>query len=152
MIDLHGHWIAIRQAVPGRVCACINPVTKDAHPECNSCLGSGRAFIDRFAKARKSRPVKLTQASMGGERRSPVMEAGANDWTFYIEHNMKPTTEDFIIELRLDEQTLEPIVPYAAISIYNITDSRDLRDKNGRTEYYAVTAEKQPWPYFEITE
>lgn len=150
-MDLRGHWMILRQAVPGRVCACVDPTTNDANTSCNQCLGSGRAYIDRFIKGRKSRPVKITQ-TLGGEIRTAITEGAANDWIMYIEFNMRPTSDDFVIELRLNENTIEPIQPFMAVSVYNIKEVRDLRDIGGRTEYYAITATQQPWSYFEITE
>lgn len=151
LIDQSGHWIVMRQSVPGRVCACVDPITKDSNPDCNQCLGSGRAFIDRFTKARKSRPVKITQ-TLGGESRAPIMEAGAPDWIFYIEWFTRPTHDDFVLELKLGLSDIEPIQPFSIVSVYNITDVRDLRDIGGRVEYYAITGKRLPWPYFEIAE
>ena len=73
------------------------------------------------------------------------------DSIFYIETQYRPTQQDFIIEVELQRQTGEPIVPLKIAIAYDITDIRDMRDKGGRIEYYAVTAQRSEWVEFKTT-
>lgn len=151
LIDKHGHWLVIRQAVPGRLCACVNPVTKDARKDCNVCLETGRAYVDRFIKGRKSRPVKVMN-TLDMESNSPLGVLSTPESAFYIQYFMRPTQNDFILELALDEITLEPKTPYNIMSVFDITDARELRDIKGRIEYWAVTAQRRQWTSFNLSE
>lgn len=148
-MDKHGNWMVLRQAIPGRKCSCVNPTTQDAYPGCNRCLGSGYAYVDRFVKGRKSREVRITQ-SLGAETRTAIMQMSPIDNIFYIQHNMKPTNIDYILEIALDPITQQPERPYRVLSVHDISDSRDHRDQNGRIEFFSVTAELKAWPEFEI--
>ena len=149
MIDDHGHWVVLRQAEPGGRCACVNPNTDDADSRCNMCLGSGYLFVDRFVKCRKSRDVSLTQ-TVGGERRTALAHATPLDSIFYFEYTTKPTTADFILEVKLDQINNEPIAPYRVKNVFDISDVREQRDQMGRVEFYAATAALQLWPEFDI--
>lgn len=150
-IKKHGHWFVLRQAVPGRKCACVNPQTKDALTDCGRCLGTGYAFVDRFTKGRKSRQVRITQ-TLGAETRTAIMQMSPTDNIFYLQHNFKPTSLDYILEVALDPITGNPERPYRVLSVHDISDVREQRDKLGRIEYYAVTAEVKAWPEFEINQ
>lgn len=147
-IDKHGHWIVIRQAVPGRKCACANS-GGDTDSRCNRCLGTGYSFIDRFVKGRKSRQIKITQ-SLGAETRTALMQMSPVDNIFYIQHNFKPTSLDYMLTIALDPLTYQPERPYRVLSVAAISDVREQRDRKGRIEYYALTAETRAWPEFKI--
>jgi hypothetical protein len=149
ILDKMGHWMAIRQALPGRLCSCINPVTDDALPGCSLCLGSGRAYTDRVTKMRMSRPVKITQ-TLGAEQRTGPIAGSSPDYIFYMDRIIKPTQGDYILELALSDTDLDPIIPFHVVTVYDISDVRELRDLEGRVEYYAVTAERQLFPEFDI--
>ena len=151
LINKHGHWFVLRQAVPGRLCLCIDPITKDCNPRCNICLGSGNAFIDRFVKGRKSRPVRLSQTA-DMESRASLGIVTVPEAVFYIQYDIRPTELDFIIELALSINDQEPEIPYRSIGVYSITDSRELRDQGGRIEYFSITAQRKNWGQFEITD
>jgi hypothetical protein len=149
LISDHGHWMVLRQAIPGRRCACYNPKTKSISSTCNRCLGTGYAYVDRFVKGRKSRPIGITQA-LGAERVTAIGQMAPIDNIFYIQHNMRPTSVDYVLCIALDPVTNSPIVPYRVLSVHRISDVREQRDKGGRIEYYALTAETRAWPEFNI--
>jgi len=150
MIEDHGHWMVLRQAVPGRKCACVGD-SGDASSSsvCNRCLGTGYAFVDRFIKGRKSRQIKITQ-SQGAETRTALMQMSPTDNIFYLQHNFTPTNLDYMMTIALDPLTQDPVRPYRVLSVHAISDVREQRDKGGRMEYYAVTAETRAWPEFTI--
>jgi hypothetical protein len=150
MISDHGHWIVLRQAIPGRKCSCVNDITDDPNPNCTLCLGTGYAYVDRFTKGRKARPIRITQ-TLGAEQRSSVGVATTPDNIFYLEYNIKPTQQDFILEIDLSATDREPLIPFRVNAVYDISDVRELRDKRGRVEYYAVTAERSAWSEFNLT-
>lgn len=151
LIDKSGHWIVVRQAVPGRICPCIDPVSQDAAKDCNVCLGNGRAYIDRFTKGRKSRPVKLVN-TLDMESNSSLGIVSTPETVFYFEFYIRPTSNDYVLELALDPTTQEPLTPYSVLSVYDITDARELRDINGRIEYWAVTSQRRQWTQFTLSE
>ena len=151
MFDERGHWIVLRQAYAGRLCPCVQPTTKEALKDCNLCLSSGRAFVDRFTKCRKSRKVRLTQ-TIGFEFATAVGTTAPPDAIFYLEHYIRPTTVDYILEIALSTEDAEPLTPFKIISVYDISDVREQRDQRGRLEYYAVSGERKSWPEFTMTE
>jgi len=147
----HGHWMVVRQAIPGRYCACRNDHSQESDPRCTDCLGTGYAFIDRFIKGRKSRQIKLTQ-SLGAEQRAAITQMAPTDNIFFLQHTIRPTMLDYILTIALDPLTQEPERPYRALSVHDISDVREQRDEKGRIEYYAVTAETRAWPEFSIND
>lgn len=149
MIENHGHWMVLRQAVPGRKCACAANGDTSSTTNCNRCLGTGFAFIDRFVKGRKSRQIKITQ-SLGAETRTALAQMSPTDSIFYIQHNFKPTSLDYVMTVALDPLTQEPERPYRVLSVHAISDVREQRDQGGRMEYFALTAETRAWPEFSI--
>jgi len=151
LINEHGYWAILRQAVPGTRCACVNPITNSADPRCDNCLSTGYAYIDRFAKVRKSRPIGITQM-LGAEQRAAVRVMAPTDSIFYLEHYNMPTSQDFVLELAIDSTYQDPVRPYKVISVNDISDVREQRDREGRIEYYAVTAELKAWPAFDINQ
>lgn len=148
-MDNHGHWGVLRRAVPGAKCPCVNPQTDDAAGTCTLCLSTGRVYVDQFIKLRKSRPVKITQM-LGAETRAAVGQMTPTDNIFYLEYTEMPSVQDFILELKLDFTSGEPVRPYTVIGVYDVSDSREHRDKFGRVEFFSVTAETQAWPEFNI--
>ncbi len=148
-IDDHGHWVVLRQAVPDTKCSCVIPITDGPKANCKLCLGSGYLFVDRFAKCRKSRDVRLTQ-TLGAETRTAIRMTSPTEAIFYFEYTTKPTVLDYILEIALNEKNGEPIKPYKILSIYDIGDVREHRDQKGRIEFYSVTAERQLWSEFRL--
>ena len=107
IINNYGHWMVIRQALPNMVCPCINPSIGEPSSQCNLCLGSGKAYIDTFIKGRRSRPIGIAQ-NIGGENRAFIGYQNSPDHIFYVEHTVKPTVDDYILEIALDPDDLEP--------------------------------------------
>ena len=147
LVSEYGHWIVLRQAIPGRKCSCVNPVTAESRTDCNLCLGSGRAYIDKFVRGRKSRDVGIMQ-NIGSESRAWIGFQTSPDYVFYIEYTTRPTQEDYVLEVKLDIEDQEPAVPVVVTNIYDISDVREMRSDQGRVEFYAVTAERQSWSEF----
>lgn len=149
LFDKHGHWVVLRQSLPGEKCSCISPTTDSPVPSCKICLGSGLIFVDRFVRCRKSRDVSLTQ-TLGAEVRSALRYLTPNEAVFYFRFDAKPTQADYILEVALDAKTGAPVKPFKVLAVYDISDAREHRDQNGRIEFYSVTADKQAWPEFKF--
>lgn len=149
LIDKHGHWLVLRQAIPGKKCACVNLLTKEGDSRCYRCFSTGYAFVDRFVKARKSRQIRLTQ-TLGAEQLTGPVQMSPTDAIFYFQHTTKPTQIDYVLEVALDPISNLPEKPYRVLSVYDISDVREQRERSGRIEYFAVTAELKAWPEFNI--
>jgi len=78
------------------------------------------------------------------------MEMTGLDNTFYVQHTVKPTSLDYVLEIALDPLDQTPERPYRVLSVHKITDAREQRDANGRIEYYALSTVVQAWPEFNI--
>ena len=76
----------------------------------------------------------------------------APDYMFFFEHSAKPTQQDFVLEIELNETTREPTIPFKVVNVFDISDIRELRSDGGRVEFYSVTAERASWNEFRITQ
>lgn len=151
LIETRGHWIVLRQSYPGRMCPCVNPATGDATKNCNTCFGSGRAFVDRFVKGRKAARMGFRQGG-ASESRSPIGVASAPDGVFYIEYHEKPSQSDFVLEIALDNEYQEPLLEFKVMSVYDVNEAVEYRDQKGRIEYCALFGNRLPWHPFKATE
>ena len=148
-LDKRGHWVAIRQAVPGAKCSCMDSALGEPGRACDDCLGTGRAYVDRLIKIRKSKTLQINQA-IGSERSSPIGNVNAFDVLMYTSYTVKPTQQDFILEIALDSKTREPNIPIKIVQVYNVIDIQDNRDQGGRVEYYSITSQRVVWPEFNV--
>jgi hypothetical protein len=151
LIEKRGHWFVLRQSFPGRKCQCVNPVTGDSSKDCNTCFGSGRAFIDRFVKGRKT---SRTGYKQGGapEARTPIGLASSPDAVFYVQYDQKPSQTDYVLEIALDPNDQEPVRSYKILSVFDIEEAVEFRDQGGRIEFCSLFANRMPWHQFKSTE
>jgi len=136
-----GYWIALRKAVPGRRCFCVNETSNSADPRCNLCLGSGALFADHLMLGRRYSPSPLA----GSEMRSPMGVVQSTGNMFMITADIRPNTSDYILELVMDEGNNAPLRPYQIRNVYNVIHVNEMRDILGIVSFYQIKVEENAW-------
>jgi len=73
-----------------------------------------------------------------------VGKASVPVWTFYLMRNTKPSGEDWIIEVALDQYG-EPIRPFQIEQYFDVQDVEIMRGDDGLIAFYQVQTEKGVW-------
>jgi hypothetical protein len=133
-------WIAVRTADLSKKCTeCIKvlePNYNEPNPSCTSCLGTGYSFIDKITKGYSY------LSSFGFDIRTKIGVVNTKTVIYILEHDTFPKNTDFILELDTDELTGIPRQPFSIRRILKINDSQDMRDVNGRIEFFRCYCEE----------
>lgn len=145
MIQRHGHWIALRKITNQR-CPNYDPSIREEHArECRFCMGTGYRYQDFILKS-YARPSVLIETA-AGESRQHIGMLSHDVRVYYFPGTtrnpntgammeLSPTSSDYIIELRLENDSQDISKTYRFRAIYNIQLPYPLRDRNGRIEYW----------------
>lgn len=148
-IENRGHKIAFRK-ITEDICPYYDLDRKEDHPDdCSYCMGSGYMFQDYIVKS-----YCRTATDVEAQTKEVRIEIGfmaPSKWVYYLpayistnNRNiyLNPTHADYIIELDLDEDN-EPTLPRRIRRILSIEAIHELRDKNGRIEYYSINCKEK---------
>jgi len=127
-----GHWIVYRRYDRSRPSKYWDARTKEA------VGGPAYEFTDELVRARRMMPrIFKTNEQM--------IKAGitfADNYIYYLEHNMNPMNGDEIFELRLDNHLNKP--SYDDVTLherYVIIKTHDYRMEDGTIQYWAAISE-----------
>jgi hypothetical protein len=136
----HGHWLAVRVAQPGKKCRCVFNETRATNSTCRRCFGTGKAYVDHLVKGDKRMfsPDLVMDTKVG--------EALMGEFRYYVEYVVPVKRDDFVLELELDPETMEPLQPYKIQEAYRIKQVDDMRDGesvglSGRLEFLQLQVE-----------
>lgn len=140
MLDKYGHILALRQAVPGGLCSCIDPVTGHIVSECKDCNGTGNLFADQLGKGR----LYLPRPEIGNEQDSPLGFTASPGPVAIIEPEISPKRNDYLLELVLDSNG-DLIRPPKIQRVYDVQNVYTLRDIDGKIAFYQIKLEEVAW-------
>jgi hypothetical protein len=141
-----GHKVIFRK-VTDRICPNYDPSLREEHDSnCPYCMGTKHMYQDYMVLARYRMAVDVE--AQARERRQEIGYTGQGKFVYYLEaifkspHTgvsdlLKPTRADYILEIELDDDG-RPIRAIRTKRMLNIQFVQELRDNNGRIEFYAV--------------
>lgn len=133
--SLIGHyWVALRVADLSKPCReCMNkedPNLDQPSAYCKTCLGIGFSYVDKLVKAFRY------QAAVGLSLKGNVGVLDLESRVFILENGYVPKRYDWILELDIDEATMNPKQPFKAIRAFKIDDALPMRGDDGRIEFF----------------
>ncbi len=141
-IKENGYWIALRKAMLNPNSPNVDSPTGEGLTDAPDTITSGYTYTDHITKARKS-PVGILGGS--DEVGSAIGLVTVPKYIFYLRYSMDPRELDWIVELAIDETTLEPIKPFKITKYYDIQDVGEQRGVDGKIIYYKCLCEESVW-------
>ena len=141
-IKNNGYWIALRKAMLNPNSPNVDSPTGEGLTDAPDTITSGYTYTDHITKARKS-PVGILGGS--DEVGSAIGLVTVPKYIFYLRYSMDPRELDWIVELAIDETTLEPIKPFKITKYYDIQDVGEQRGVDGKIIYYKCLCEESVW-------
>ncbi len=141
-IKENGYWIALRKAMLNPNSPNVDSPTGEGLTDAPDTITSGYTYTDHITKARKS-PVGILGGS--DEVGSTIGLITVPKYIFYLRYSMDPRELDWIVELAIDETTLEPIKPFKITKYYDIQDVGEQRGIDGKIIYYRCLCEESVW-------
>jgi len=141
-IKENGYWVALRKAMLNPNSPNVDSPTGEGLTDAPDTITSGYTYTDHITKARKS-PVGILGGS--DEVGSAIGLITVPKYIFYLRYSMDPRELDWIVELAIDETTLEPIKPFKITKYYDIQDVGEQRGSDGKIIYYKCLCEESVW-------
>ena len=141
-IKNNGYWIALRKVMLNPSSPNVDSPTGEGLTNASDTTTSGHTYTDHITKARKS-PVGILGGS--DEVGSAIGLITVPKYIFYLRYSMDPRELDWIVELAIDETTLEPIKPFKITKYYDIQDVGEQRGVDGKIIYYKCLCEESVW-------
>jgi len=141
-IKENGYWVALRKAMLNPNSPNVDSSTGEGLTDAPDTTTSGYTYTDHITKARKS-PVGILGGS--DEVGSAIGLITVPKYIFYLRYSMEPRELDWIVELAIDETTLEPIKPFKITKYYDIQDVGEQRGVDGKIIYYRCLCEESVW-------
>lgn len=147
LLEESGHYVLLQRTSRKLRCVCWDEKMQESsierymqsmrlattpHKECPKCLGSG--WVSRIERVLTRRQLASDIISLTSRIQS--LEIGKQTFDnklFFFEHNVNPRDGDYILEVGWDG-----IKPTHLINSYRIQVSNDLREKQGRIEFWQV--------------
>jgi len=143
-IDRYGHWLAIRQIVPGYACPCVRTVSEGPSENCRICHGDGKMYVDHIVKGR----VYTAKPQLGSETHVPIGLTYIHGPTIIVEPGtVTPKEADYVLALVIDYATNEPIRPYEVRGVFKIVNVSEMRDIHGKIAFFQISAEAEAWEH-----
>jgi hypothetical protein len=139
MVKAWGHWCVLRQFLRGEPrSAWYDSLYEEASRNAIQELTAGRPFVDHLARMIKRDVVP------GFEKAGQVGVVATPGLFFYVQASVKPTPQDWILELSQREVRGEaqPLTPYKISRFYKVMDIAELRMEKGRLAYFRVRVEE----------
>ena len=141
-LNENGYWVALRKVLLNPRSPNVDSPTGEGSPDAADTTISGYTYTDHLTVARKS-PAGISGGSE--EIGSALGLVTVPKFVFYLRYNMDPRELDWIVELDIDEVTLEPIKPFKITKYYDIQDVGELRGTDGKIMYYRCLCEESVW-------
>lgn len=127
----HGHWVVVRSTIVERLNSEVDRESGQPSIISRGKTKTGKPYVDLIVKSdrRKSVPEEYEVATGIGTG-TPGSEY------FFFEHYFPVKRGDLIFEIELDRETQEPIAPIKIRKVYKILDPQEMRDRNGRIEFF----------------
>lgn len=133
----HGHWVVVRSSIIGRLANGVdresgqpNVLSRGTHP-------NGKPYVDYLVKSdrRKSVPEDYEVATGIGSATQ-----GAE--FYFFEHYIPVKEGDLILEIECSSVDQLPLTPLKIRKVYKILDPQEMRDKNGRIEFFQCKVQR----------
>lgn len=138
-----GHFLVFRKLERGiQRLPTYDELYDEAHREALRRISQGRVYTDHLILGRKRTVVP------GFDNQAPVGNITVSGLFFYVQAVVRPTEEDMIIEIALDDSG-QPIKPFQIVHFYTIMDVDELRDdstargKGGKMSYFRLRVEER---------
>lgn len=112
-------------------------------------IDTGFLYDDYFVQYRRQPTIDM-QTGPAREARMKYGMIAPQRYIFYLKHPcidtfpaIVPTKNDKIIEVTVSDSTHLPTRAYNIEAIYDIQQTHDYRDKNGRIEYWSLVCQQQ---------
>lgn len=117
-------------------CACVNELTDDPDTDryCRYCLG-WKFYWDEY-------PAYYYKNDEAYDSAAGISQDFISE-KFYIEYNKTITPNDYIIEIKLDQDGV-PVTPTQRLTYYDIMRATPMRSDRGRIEFWQVRAKHEP--------
>lgn len=151
ILDESGHYVLLQRTSRKLRCVCWDEKMQESsiekymksmkllntnHKECPKCLGAG--WISRIERVLTRRQLASDIISMTS--RLQTLEIGQQTFDnklFFFEHNIQPREGDYILEVGWDGTK-----PTHLINSYLIQISNDLRQRQGRIEFWQTVTKE----------
>lgn len=129
-----GHWAVLRVATGPRLSGLADDETGQPYMSIGE-MAEARDYVDYIVKTdrRKVVPDRFLDTGIG--------DAAVGEDHFYLEHHSPVKEGDLILEVQLDSNE-RPITPFVIRKAYKVIDPQDMRDQNGRIEFYQCLVEQ----------
>jgi len=128
------YWVALRSMYLNTKCPCFDGIP---NKKCSKCMGTGYLYVDKLVKAQNARTTP------GLDFSTQIGKINTQTITWIIQHDKRPKTTDWILELDLDESTRIPRQPFVVKRSFAIQDAWPYRGKNGEIIYWYCLSEER---------
>lgn len=150
IIEETGHYVLLQRTSRKLRCICWDEKTQESSPSryaertgdmrnrsvCPRCLGLG--WVVRLERVKTRRQMASNIISLPGKKQQALYaQVNVDTRIFFFEHDVAPKKGDRIIEVGWDKNR-----PTHVIHVHDISNSDDMREKNGRIEFWQVTTKE----------
>lgn len=137
LIEREGHYVLLQRTSRKIRCTCWNEKYQEADPNCPYCLGKG--FVSRIERHKIRRQTAVNVIALPNNiQQTPIGQLSTDTRLFFFKHDTKPKKGDIIMEVGWRGQR-----PTHLITVYEISHADDMREHNGRIEFFQVTAKEK---------
>jgi hypothetical protein len=129
-------------------CNCVDLITKEPDKDrwCESCYGIGYIWVESLIKIYRVLEEADRDNAVQDKRVKPGI-VNVNLLTMYADYNYTILEGDKIVEIRLNNNTGNPVTPYIRERAYNVSTVMDYRSDNGRLEYNKLFVYEEKFKY-----
>lgn len=134
MIEETGHYVLLQRTSRRLRCGCWNEKYQEGLSTCPRCLGKG--WVSRIERHKIRRQTAANIISLPTKKKQTQIGQVITDTrAFFMEHDVHPKKGDIIMEVGWDKRR-----PTHLIQAFEISHADDMREQDGRIEFYQVTA------------
>lgn len=136
IIEATGHYVLLQRKSKSIRCSCWDAKYREPLSDCPICLGTGK--ISRIERHKIRRETAANIISLPNHLEATAIgRVGHDTRLFFMKHDVHPKKGDIIMEVGWDKNR-----PTHLINQYEISFADDMREHNGRIEFYQVTAKE----------
>lgn len=137
LIEDTGHYVLLQRTSRKIRCSCWNEKHQEADPSCPYCLGLG--WVSRIERHKIRRQTAVNVISLPNNiQQTPIGQLSTDTRLFFFKHDTMPKKGDIIMEVGWKGQR-----PTHLITTHEISHSDDMREQNGRIEFFQVTTKEK---------
>lgn len=145
IIEETGHYVLLQRTSRKLRCICWDEKHQESsikkyiersgnfnskYTACPKCLGEG--WISRIERVKTRRQTNSNIISLPGKKQqAPYGQVSIDTRLFFFEHDVNPKKGDYIMEVGWDKNK-----PTHLIQMYEISYADDMREQNGRIEFW----------------